>query len=160
MFGLAHNNAANPGQAGWRFCSKCFCLFYGTAPAQDSTGFCPAGGKHTQASNSFDFDIPFTNNPGDWIDDIPKPRPEGGYNPYYIPPGSGVAPTFSASVSGANVTIRGTGFTPGRSVRVQSVVNNRITNPNQAILTANSSGAIGGAFPCAQGSTLALSATD
>lgn len=58
MFGLPHDNAANPGQANWRFCGKCYVLFFDD-PKNANKGKCGAGGPHLRASNSFNFQLPF-----------------------------------------------------------------------------------------------------
>ncbi|MEU4212305.1 hypothetical protein AB0F13_20290 [Streptomyces sp. NPDC026206] len=41
------------GQRNWRFCTKCYGMFYYGYP---QNGVCPAGGSHSQAG--YDFDIP------------------------------------------------------------------------------------------------------
>ena len=53
---LPHGVPASPtGQAGWRFCKKCFAMFF---PGGASSG-CPRGGAH-DGSNSFPFVLPHT----------------------------------------------------------------------------------------------------
>ena len=42
--------AVPTGQADWRFCSKCYCLWLSGLPTQ---GSCPAGGEHTQLATAF-----------------------------------------------------------------------------------------------------------
>jgi hypothetical protein len=58
IFGLPHDNAANPGQPDWRFCGKCNGLFFDD-PRNSNKGVCAAGGSHVRASNSFNFQLPF-----------------------------------------------------------------------------------------------------
>jgi len=41
--------AAPIGQNNWRFCSKCFCLWYNGLP---TNGVCPAGGEHIAVATS------------------------------------------------------------------------------------------------------------
>jgi hypothetical protein len=43
-------------QSGWLYCSKCRGLFYGHGSA--TGGVCPAGGAHSQASGSSNYDMP------------------------------------------------------------------------------------------------------
>jgi hypothetical protein len=43
--------AAPVGQRDWRFCRKCFCLWFNGNP---TNGVCPAGGEH-DGSASFDY---------------------------------------------------------------------------------------------------------
>jgi hypothetical protein len=43
MFGLPHDNPANPGQPVWRFCGKCRMLFFDDPP-NTNRGICPGGG--------------------------------------------------------------------------------------------------------------------
>ena len=41
--------AAAIGQNNWRFCSKCFCLWFNGLP---TNGVCPAGGEHTAVATA------------------------------------------------------------------------------------------------------------
>jgi hypothetical protein len=41
--------AAPVGQNNWRFCSKCFCLWFNGLP---TNGVCPAGGSHIASASS------------------------------------------------------------------------------------------------------------
>ena len=54
-----------PGQPDWRFCNKCFAMFFAAFPSQ---GQCPAGGGH--AAQGFNFVLPHDIPPGtgqpDW----------------------------------------------------------------------------------------------
>jgi hypothetical protein len=54
-FGLDHDGAAAPSsQSEWRFCERCFALFYNGG---SNKGRCPAGGGHV--AQGFVFDLPF-----------------------------------------------------------------------------------------------------
>ncbi|MFD9594327.1 hypothetical protein ACFWA9_16430 [Kitasatospora sp. NPDC059973] len=45
------------GQSNWRYCGKCFGLWFNGNP---TNGVCPAGGAHT-SSGSFDYLLPANN---------------------------------------------------------------------------------------------------
>ncbi|MCA6091504.1 hypothetical protein LE181_04895 [Streptomyces sp. SCA3-4] len=52
--GSAKGPTRQEGQRNWRFCTKCFGMFYYGYP---TNGVCPAGGAHSMAG--YDFDIPY-----------------------------------------------------------------------------------------------------
>ena len=58
VFGLPHDNAANPGQPNWRYCQKCGTLFFDD-PNNPNKGACAGSGSHVRIANSFDFELPF-----------------------------------------------------------------------------------------------------
>lgn len=109
IFGLPHDSPANAGQPDWRFCRKCFGLFFDD-PKNGNKGKCPAGNAHVRAGNSFNFQLPFVN---EWIGPAP-----GGANP-----GAGASlPTISAAIDGGGtVRVAGRGFSGNASVTVRVV---------------------------------------
>ena len=81
FFGLPHDNPGNPGQPDWRFCYKCFGLFFDD-PNNPNKGRCPGGGAHDMASNSFNFQIAHD---GDWA----GPQPDNTTANFGFPPAPG-----------------------------------------------------------------------
>lgn len=108
IFGLPHDHPGNAGQPDWRFCHKCFGLFYDD-PRNANKGRCPADNRgHVRASNSFNFQLPFTN--GAAAAPTPPPHP----------------PTIGAILdSGQAVRITGSGFLVNAPITVK-VVNEQI----------------------------------
>ncbi|MBT2471717.1 hypothetical protein J7E97_28585 [Streptomyces sp. ISL-66] len=122
-FVLLHDVPEPPGgnQQGWRFCWKCFGMFY-AGDKKGRRGACPDGGSH--AEYGFNFVLPHTAE-------------------FYKPPAPPAPPTISVSYdrTGPTFTVSGQGFLPNHVVHVR-VVNN--ANPATVFFdtTANGSGGI------------------
>lgn len=102
LFGLPHDSAANAGQSDWRFCSKCNGLFFDD-PKNSNKGRCPKGSGHVRASNSFNFQLAFTN---EWIGAHAAPA----------------APHISVTASGGNTFVMtGSGFVAGAKIIIRLV---------------------------------------
>jgi hypothetical protein len=100
IFGLPHDHAANPGQKDWRFCGKCFGLFFDD-PKNSYKGKCPGGGVHVRSSNSFNFQLAFVS---EWIG----------------APGAPISPTISVSTSSANsFVVTGSNFVANAPVTIR-----------------------------------------
>jgi hypothetical protein len=145
---IPHDVPDSVGQLGWRFCDKCFGMFFnGNPPNTSLTGHCPAGGGH-DGSNSWPFAIPHnvsepTGQP-DWafcgkcnglfFNGDPNQKgscPGGGAPghdgtnswPFAVPhrgfPSPSVKPTAVAlDGRGFFIQVAGTGFEPDQTVRV------------------------------------------
>jgi hypothetical protein len=140
---LPHDHAANPGQANWRFCHKCFGLFFDD-PQNSYKGRCPAGGPHVRASNSYNFQLPFSN---EWIN----------------APTAAARPTISVSIQNSGVfEVSGSGFLPRKTVYIR-VADDDLTNSDLFLsASANATGSIRATFSirCNPGFRLYFSAND
>lgn len=160
IFGLPYDVAETPGtQQQWRFCHKCFGMFY-NGDQQGRRGRCPAGGGHD--AFGYNFVLPHT---AEFVE-LPAAPP--------VPTRPTVSVAFSGEIANAKFHVTGAAFLPNRPANNQGVAI-RVVDANALIETrreytpSSSSGAVdhviagdlSGAVVNAAGfAVIAISATD
>jgi hypothetical protein len=111
-------------QANWRFCNKCFGMFYAGDP-RAYWGVCPAGiyGDHEHEAYGFNFDLPHT---------------AEFYTPQ-LPTAPPVPPNIRVDYKGeGNFVVHGTNFLGNHEIQVRVAVAYTVTNPT--VYTTHSNG--------------------